>query len=107
MYDKSPKSSGRGALFDVALVLLIFLPFLSELFVIKFLDGPGVGEIWTPINYGITALCSLSAAFGVARLFSLVGVAKIVSVVILAPIFYYVSFHVTRTVVLLLFLPKH
>jgi hypothetical protein len=107
MDDISPKKSERGALVGLALVSLIFLPFLSEVFTFKFLDGPGMGDIWTPIYYGITALCSLGAAFGVARLFSLAGAARLVSVIILAPILYYVSFHVTRIVVLLLFLPRH
>jgi hypothetical protein len=107
MEDTSLKNNQRGVLVGLALVSLIFLPFLSEVFTLKFLDGPGMGDIWTPIYYGITALCSLGAAFGFGRVFSLAGATKLISVIILAPILYYVSVHVTRIVVLLLFLPRH
>ena len=92
---------------SLALVSLLFLPFVVEYLVLKYFDEPGTGWLWYPMSYTITTICALGASFGVARLFSLAGITKILTIFILFPILGYGCYHVSRFAVLLIFMPRH
>ena len=103
------QSCGRQ-ISGLALIPLIFLPGILFILSLKYLDGPGMGDkygaIWDYSYYGITAICSLATSLGIVRVLSLAGATKIVTIIILAPVLYCVSYFVTFFVMVMLFLPR-
>lgn len=94
----------------LVLIPLIFLPGILFILSLKYFDGPGMGDkygaIWNYSYYGITAICSLGTSFGIVRVLSLAGATKIVTIIIVTPVLYCVSYFVTLFVMAMLFLPK-
>ena len=106
MSDTSPEKI-ESPLVSIGLIALIALPCLLQVVVLRFFDGPGMGEIWTPIIFGVTLVCSVASAFGFARLVRLRGFTRLIAVLLLAVGLYAVSHFVTFWVSALLFMPRH
>ena len=106
MSDSAPEKI-ESPLASIILIMLIVLPCLLQVILMQFFDGPGLGDIWMPIYYGLTLVCSAASALGFACLFRLRGVARLVGVVVSALGLFALSRFVTFWVTALLFMPRH
>jgi hypothetical protein len=105
MGDTSPDKI-ESPLASIGLVALIILPCLLQVLVLRFFDGPGTGDMWMPIYYGLTAICSALSALGFARLLALHGLARLVSVLLFGSVLFGTSHFVTGLLAWFLFAPR-
>lgn len=106
MNDTSSKKV-ESPLASIGLITLIILPCLFQVIVLRYFDGPGMGDIWMPIFYGVTLVCSAASALGIVRLIRLQGFVRLAGVILFAIGLFALSRFISFWVSALLFMPRH
>jgi len=106
MSDTSPEKI-ESPLVSIGLATLIVLPCLFLVLILRKFDGPGMGDIWMPIYYAVTVVCSAASALGFVRLVQLRGFTRLIGVLLLAVGLFTASRCVTFWVAALLYMPRH